>query len=677
MASISSLGIGSGLDLSSLVTNLISAERSPVDSQLNRQESTLSTDLSGVGLMRGALSGFQSSLSSLSDSENFTNRSISNSNSGAVSATVKNDASLGSYSIEVSNLASAQSLASTAYSSVDAELGTGELQITFGTITGPGFTSFTADANSAIQTITVDSSNNTLTGLKDHINDNDYGVTASIVNDGSGYRLTLLSGSTGANAAMEITVTDTGDGDPTNTNGLSNLAYNATAQNVIQTQSALDANLTINGLPVVSSTNTLSEAIEGVTLNLLSETEANSPANIVIDEESEQISLAIKDLINGFNSMISTLNDLSSSDPETGQVGILVGNAALRSFTYQVRNMLTSPVDGLTGDIRALIDLGISTQADGSLKIDNTKFDAALKNNPLDALAIFAPVGQASDSLVNFASSTDDTVVGEYQVNITQLATRAELTGNSVLSFPLSIDADNDELSLSIDGVASGSISFTQGSYTTGDALAAEMQLQINSSSLLQDAGKSVAVTFDSANNRMIFNSTTYGSESKVVISSVDTNSAVQLGLVAANGIDGVDVAGTIGGITGTGEGRTLSVSTGNPSGISIDVQGNTIGDRGSVKFVRGFIDNIDTLLSSYLNDEGVLKAREDDISDSLETVQKEREQLELRMENLEARLVREFTALDQLIAQFQTTGDYLSQSLASLPGSGQLLGDN
>jgi|SaaInlV_120m_DNA_4_1040238.scaffolds.fasta_scaffold02153_5 flagellar hook-associated protein 2 len=677
MASISSLGIGSGLDLSGLVTNLINAERSPVDSRLNRQESTLTTDLSGVGLMRGALSGFQGSLSSLSNAENFTNRNITNSNTDAITASVSNDASLGSYSIEVANLASAQSLASTAYTSLDSEIGTGTLQIKFGTITGPGFTSFTADANSAIETITVDASNNTLTGLKDYINENDFGVTASIINDGTGYRLTLLSDSTGANSAMELTVTDTGDGIDTDTNGLSNLAYNATVQNVIETQTAVDANLTINGLPVISSTNTLDEAIEGVTLNLNAATEVGSPSNLVIAEESGQISLAIKDLVNGFNSMITTLNDLSSSNPESGEVGILAGNAALRSFTFQLRNVLTSPVDGLTGDIRALIDLGISTQADGTLNIDSSKFDAAVKENPLDALALFAPVGQSSDSLINFSGSTDDTVVGEYQVNITQLATRAEFTGNSVLGFPLTIDADNDELAITVDGISTGTISFTQGDYATGDALAAEIQLQINSSILLQDAGKTVAVTFDSTNNRLVLNSTTYGSESNIVISSVDTNTALQLGLTAASGVQGLDVVGTIGGIAGTGEGSTLSIDTGDPAGISIDVQGNTVGDRGSIKFVRGFVDSLDNLLESYLDTDGVLTAKETNISESLETVREERETLELRMEALEVRLIREFTALDQLIAQFQTTGDYLAQSLANLPGSGQLLNNN
>ena len=681
MAGISSLGIGSGLDLSGLVTNLINAERSPVDSRLNSQESNLTTDLSGVGLMRGALSSFQGSLSSLSSADGFSNRKITNSNTGDISATVTNDASLGSYSIEVSKLASAQSLASSPYTSVGDEVGTGTLQIKFGTITGPGFTSFKADANSAIQTITVDSTNNTLSGLKDYINSNEFGVTASIVNDGTGYRLALLSDNTGANAAMEITVTDTGDASNIDTNGLSNLAYNATVQNVLQTQTAADANLTINGLPVTSATNTLDEAIEGVTLSLTSETEAGSPAQIVISEESGQISLAIKDLVTGFNSMLSTLNDLGSSNPETGEVGILAGDSTLRNFTYQIRNVLTSPVDGLTGEIRALVDLGITTQSDGTLSIDNSKFDAAVNANPLDALALFAPVGQSTDSLVEFTGSTDDTVVGNYAVNITQLASRAELVGNPVLdpvlAFPFTIDTLNDDISLTVDGVSTGVMSIAQAIYASGDDLAAAMQLQFNSNTLLKDAEKTVSVTFDSTNSRLVMNSTTFGSESTIKINSVDTNMAAQLGLTAVSGTDGVDVAGTIGGVSGIGEGSVLTMESGDSSGISIDVQGNTLGDRGSVKFVRGFVNSLDNILESYLGSEGVLKSKEEQANKSLEDVQDERASLELRMEALEVRLVREFSALDILISQFQTTGNFLRQQLSNLPGSGQLLNNN
>jgi len=675
MASISSLGIGSGLDLGSLVTNLVNAERAPVDSRLNRRESSLSTDLSGVGLMRSALAGFQNSLSVLDNASNFSSRKASNSDTGAISLSVSNDAQLGSYDIDVNHLASAQSLASRAYTGIDSVIGTGSIEITFGSITGPGFTSFSANPDKSIQTITVDATNNTLSGLKDHINSNDFGVTASIVNDGTGYRLTLQSSDTGASSAMQISVTDSGDGDPLNADGLSALAYNASAQNMTQTREARNASLSINGLPISSADNTLSDAIEGVTINLLAET--TTTARVAVSEDSSQISSAVRGVVEGFNEMISTLNDLGRSNTDSGEIGTLAGDAMLRSFTSQVRNILTSPVAGLDGGVRALADIGIRTQLDGTMQIDTARLNAAISENPLDVLSIFAPVGQPSDSLVRFEGFSDATQTGSYAVNITTLATRGQLTGNSFAApFPaaLVIGAGNDEFAISVDGVSSGTIALNQGNYTSGEALAIELQLRINSAQLIRDAGKSVTVAYDSASSRFLINSATYGSSSSIVFNSVDTTMGVDLGLTAIGGVDGVDVSGSVGGVNGIGEGQTLRIEDGNPDGMSLLVQGVTTGDRGSVKFVRGLGEQLNALLDSYLGGDGSITAREESINASLEDIADEREALELRIESLQARLVSQFTALDALVANFQTTGNFLAQQINNLPGSGTLL---
>ncbi len=676
MAAISSLGIGSGLDLGGLVSNLINAERAPVESRLNRQESSLSSDLSGVGQMRSALSQFQSSLAGLSGADSFKNRKLVNSDASAISSSVSNDAALASYAIDVSNIAASQSLASTAYSALDSVIGEGTLQIRFGTITGPGFSSFAANAEKSIQSITVDSSNNTLSGLRDTINAGDYGVTASIINDGSGYRLTLNSNDTGASSAMEITVTDT-DGQNTDTSGLSSLAYNTSAQNLTQTRAADDANLTINGLAVSSSTNTLSDVLEGVSLTL--NTATTTTVNISVSESTSEISSSVKAMVEGFNSMIQTLNDLGRVDPDTGQDGALAGSAALRTFTFQLRNLLTSPVPGVSEEVRALVDIGITTQADGTLKIDDARFNNAVQQNSFAVLGLFAPVGRASDSLIGFNGSSDATEVGEYAINLTQVASQASLTTAPVLnSFPLTIDANNDDFAVSVDAIASGGLTLTQGSYATGDELATELQLQINSNSLLKDASKSVSVSFDAANGLLLIQSSSFGSTSTISIDSIDTNTAADLGLSVASGTGGVDVAGSIGGVNGTGEGKILTIdSTSDPEGLSIEVRGGVSGDRGTVQFARGMIAQLDALVESYLNSDGVLSSKETEINKALDDLTKQRENLEFRIENMQARLVSQFTALDALVARFQTTGNFLTQQINSLPGFDNLTNRN
>ncbi|MCK4710309.1 MAG: flagellar filament capping protein FliD, partial [Gammaproteobacteria bacterium] len=419
MAGISSLGIGSGLDLNGLVASLLTAERSPIENSLNRQESKLTTALTGVGLMKSALSTFQSSIAGLADASSYSTRSGTNSNTDALNATISNDASAGSYSIEIDNLAANQSLATSAYADIDATIGSGEIQIRFGSISGPGFTSFNVNADKTTQTITVDSSNNTLSGLRDEINNGNYGVSASIVNDGTGYRLTLSSDDTGADNAMEISITDTGDANNTDTSGLSALAYNATAANLTQTQAAENASVRLNGLTVTSATNVLDEAIEGVTLTLQQETTADSPIRLNINEDTTEITESITSVADAYNEMITALNELSTAGTESSSAGIMVGDASLRSFTTSVRSMLTRQVEGLTGSITALADVGITTQSDGTLTVDTTRFNQAVSDNPSAAIALFAPLGESTDSLISFNSSGDNSKPGSYNINIT------------------------------------------------------------------------------------------------------------------------------------------------------------------------------------------------------------------------------------------------------------------
>ncbi|MFT5218341.1 MAG: flagellar hook-associated protein 2 [Planctomycetota bacterium] len=668
MAGISSLGIGSGLDLGNLVDSLVAAERSPIENSLNRRESQLVADLSGIGLMKSALSGFQTSLAGLADTSSYNTRAFANSNTAALGVTVDNDAEVGSYNIEVNNLAASQSLASTAYSSVTDSVGTGSIQLRFGSITGPGFGGFAVNADRQVQTITVDSSNNTLAGLKDHINSNDFGVTAAIVNDGSGYRLTLTSDFSGVENALEISVSDSGDGNDTDAAGLSSLAYNAVATNLSETQAAANANISVNGLAITSDTNSLNEVIEGVTLNLKEVT--TSAFTLSVTESSSQISSSIKSVIESYNKMIIGLNDLASPGSTTEQSGLLFGDAGLRTFTNGLRRIITSEVDGLSGSITALTNIGINTQSDGTLAIDESRFNSAIEANPTGALALFAPVGQTSDSLISLNASSKESLPGKYAINITSISTQGQLDGAAGVN-SLIVDANNDNLTISIDGISTGVLSLTQGTYATAADLAAEIQSQINSASTLSSANLSVAVSYDSSNDSFVFTSNAYGSSSEVEISAVDTNSVSDFGLSVASGSTGVDVAGTIGGATATGVGQSLSLS----NGLSIEVLGGSIGSRGSLDFSRGFVESLNELLDDYLNfSSGSIAAREEGLDKSLKGIADQRLTLNLRMDSVEARLVAQFSALDLLLSRFQSTGNFLAQQIESLPGSGQLI---
>lgn len=668
MASVSSLGIGSGLDLSSLLENLVASERGPVENTIARQQSKLTTELSGVGVFRGAISSFRSSLAGLQNFDSYSSRSYSNPKSSALDVSITNEAAVGSYNIDITNLAEQHSLASSAFTSLDSVVGTGTMEIKFGTITGPGFTSFATDSASTIQTITIDSSNNTLTGMRDHINGGDYGVNASIVNDGTGYRLTLQSENSGANAAMQISITDTGDADNLDDAGLSRFAFNASATQMTETQAAEDAALTINGLAITSETNSLNDNVEGISFTLKEETDG-TPFTVSVTNNTSSVTDAINTVVDGYNEMMTTLNELGVADVEGGSTGLLVGDSSLRGFTNTVRSMMTGTVSGLTGSITALSTIGVTTQTDGTLSIDSSKLSAALADNPEGAVALFAQVGQISDSNIEFDSFTSDSVAGSYDINVTQIATQSVMTGSTGLSLPITIDGDNDNISFYIDGVSTGSLSLTQGDYTTGTDLATELQLQINSAEDLKDASITVNVEYDTINDGFIITSNKYGSDSKVEITSVDTNTVAELGLSISTATDGLNVAGTIGGSAATGSGQTLTSTQGNSNGLSIIVSGGSIGSRGSLPFTRGLIESMDSLLGNYLDSSGVLSSREDGINESFERLQDEQDSLDLRIEALEARLISQFSALDALVANLQSTGNFLTQQIDSLPG--------
>ena len=668
---ISSLGVGSGLDLSSIVSNLVNAESVPTENRLFLKERDVTTELSAFGALKSSLSIFQDSLSNLQSSTVFNAKKVTNSDDSVFTATAENAADPGSYSIEVSAIAQAQSLATsaaTAFVDVNDTIGTGTLTIQFGT-TSTGPYAFTQDTSKATQTITVSAANNntTLSGMRDYINDNDFGVQASIVNDGNGYRLLLTSESTGAKNSMNITVTSDGDGNDNDNSGLSQLAFNASAQaSVTQTVAAQDAALSINGLDITRESNTVSGAIGGLTLELL-KADIGNTVKLSVAENAQPARTSIKEFVETYNDLITNLNSLTAYNAESGSAGVLIGDFTVRSITSQLRNVISDTVSQLSGNLKSLADIGITTNSsNGTLDIDETILSDALLGFPEQVEALFGRQGRPTDNEINFVSGTADTFPGEYSVDITTLATQGVFNSATVNS--LIIDGNNDNFTLKVDGVESGPITLTQGSYADGDALAAHIQAQINDDDTLKGTAASVSVVYDSINNKFDITSAKYGSESNVEFTLIDTNTSNDLGFSVASGTAGVDVAGTINGFSATGTGRQLTSDSGNSKGLVLEVIGGITGSRGTVPYSQGLGFTIDDIVGNFLGSDGLIASREDGLNEALEDIEDQRVNLSERLQSLEARLIKQFTALDTLIAQFNQTSSFLTQQLASLP---------
>lgn len=678
---LTATGIGSGLDIDSLVTQLISAQRSPVETRLVARESALTAELSGFGSLKSALSTFQDSISSLNKLSSFGQRTTTSSNTDAVVASANSTAASGSYSLSVSQLASSHSLASTGYASTSDLVGTGTLTIRFGstdyTSPDPGpesYDGFTVNPEKGTATITIDSENNTLTGVRDAINGAKIGVTAVIVNDESGYRLLIGSDDGGEKNSLEISVTDTGDNNDLDSAGLSALSFNGSATNLAQTVAARDALFTVNGLSIRSSENRASGVIEGLDITLKDVT-GTSPVTVTVAQDREAVKSAIQSFVSGYNNYISTVNSLTAYDPETGVAGPLQGDFSARSIASQVRRAITDSAEGFGGSFSSLSELGITTDGDGKLAINSSRFDAALENAFDDIVGVFAAVGRPSDGTIKYITSTAATAVASHDIDITQMATRGQLTASPSF-FPLNIDSENNSLVLSVNGVTSSEILLTQGNYASGAELADELQARINGDTALVNAGALVSVQF--VNDHFEITSNNYGSFSTIEVLSVDTNTTAQLGFSTGAGVAGIDVAGTIGGVAASGSGQTLKGAVGSKAeGLQLLIADGSTGPRGAVDFSRGIAYQLNTLITSFLATDGLLDSRTEGIQSRIEGIGDQKEVLDRKMEALEIRYRNQFNALDSLLAQLQTTSDFLTQQLASLPGSGQLLNKN
>ncbi len=679
VTAVTASGVGSGIDVQSVVAQLVAADRAGSDLQYTRDTNKVNTQISALGSLKSALANFQSSLGSLDSIKNFDKKSATSSDTTYVTPIARAAAVPSSYSVEVSQLATSHSLASMSFAATDTTIGTGTMTFRFGSTTynanTDAYTGFALNPDSKVTTLTIDSSNNTLGGIMTAINNGNFGVKASIVHAGDGYKLLLASDKTGVKNSLEVTVAD-GDSDNTNTGaaaGLSNFAFNSAATNLDQTSAALDANYKINGLPLTSSLNVVKEAMGGVDLTLSKVTTA--PVTVTIQKDNSTALAAMQGFVSGYNSLVRTLTSLSGYDAAKKVGGPLLGDFTVRAITTQANTILRSAVGGLIGDVTSLTSLGIKTNTDGSFTLDSTKFTDLLNSAPQKLPQVFSAVGTPTDNKISFKTASDDTVVGSYAVNVSHLATAGSFAGNGVLpNFTpgnyLTLDANNSTFTLNVDGVSSGSLSLTQGEYQSGAALAQEIQSRINGATPLVNAGIGVTVSYDAGNQNFKILSNSVGSTSNVDVTAVGTNVASALGLSVQTGTLGTNVAGTIAGVAATGAGAVLTAADSTDAkGLQLSVDGTTTGDRGTVNFTRGVTNKLNLLFNKVLDDSGGLANRLTNFTTQIKTINDAHDRKELRWTAVKNRYLAQFNAMDTLVAKLNSTGTFLQQQLASLPG--------
>jgi len=396
---LSSTGVGSGLDVQGLVQKLVTAEGAAPTARLNTAEAAAQAKLSALGTLRGALSSLQDALAKLKDLDSFQGRKVMLSSEDFFSATATSAAVPATYAVEVEQLAQAQKLQSTTpFGSGSAIVGTGTLTISTG---GQNFD------------ITIDSTNNTVTGIANAINESPAGddvVATVVLGVGGAATLTLTARNTGVANALMLTQSG-GDG------GLAVLAYPpGGGSGLTQLAEARDAHARIEGVEVTSATNTISGAIDGVDITLLATNDPGDTSTVSVQYDQTGARASIDAFVKAYNGVVDAVKSVASYNTDTKTGGPLFGDGGVVNIVDQLRRVLSSIVPGVDSSVNMLAKIGVSADLTGHLSADGAKLDAAFGASFNDVGKLFADktngIGTQLDNLLQPYLSSGGTFDG-------------------------------------------------------------------------------------------------------------------------------------------------------------------------------------------------------------------------------------------------------------------------
>lgn len=673
---IKSLGAGSGVDTNNIVKQLTQIERSGPQTRIDTKRELAETRISDFGKLNSALSTLRGAADAMLKPEGLFSKSASFTDSDALAPSkLSTDVQPGIYNFQVQSTAQAQAIAFDEYASDKALVGEGTLTFNFGQWSrdGGGLGEFVPQGARESVTIKIDESNNTLKGLREAINKADMGVTASIVKTGTGFRLSLLAVS-GAHNELQVVATESGDA------GLANFAFdNTTAER--ETQTGRDAELRVNGLTVYRPSNNIDDVVEGLTLDLYKAAPGET-VTVTVEEDKTFAEQNIRDFIAGYNAFLEELKPLTGTyeqEKEDGSTEVVVGSLAkdalAKSVLSRIRATIANAIPGLTNsNLTSLTNIGIRTELDGSLTIEDEEFAEAMADRFSDVQKLLAPQTYTDNDDITINSYGKNTRAGIYDVKITTQPSRGYLQGAAIdnasgfAEFP-NFDTTGKDYSFKIrlNGTESDAITIPEAVYADEKELAAAIQLAVNSDALLQPVNGTVTVSYDTDSNSFVFTSAQYGVNSKVSIIEASEQVASDLGLGVAGGVAGVNVAGTINGVQGFGSANVLLPALGEPGeGLALVVGEGATGAKAN--FSRGFAGELDDLINQFLDKNGVISLRQQSLQSDLKTLEDDQTALERKMTAFEERLMNQFIAMEKIINGLNSSGSFLESLIDTLP---------
>lgn len=384
--SITAAGVGSGLDVESIVSQLMELERQPI-TRLENKQSIVNLQISAYGRLSSKVSDFQSAMEKLSSASEFQVYSATSNDESLFTVSASSSALAGSYSVEVQSVAERSKIATNAFTDSNTVVGEGVLTIYTGT-------------NSFDVGISQNAGNNTLSGIRDAINNasDNTGVVASIVNDDQGAHLVLSSKETGLENALKVTVSDTGDNNNTDDSGLSSLAYEAgVVEHRAAISNAADAKIKIDGFTVTSSSNTITGAVSGLTINVKDQ----GTSTIDVTRNDESITQSVQAFVDAYNAI--------KTEIKSQREGQLEADSTLLTLERQISSVLNSG-NAITGSsFSYLTQVGISIDETGVMSVNSSKLSDTLAYNFNSFVNLFSA---ENEGLANRLSNLADGFLG-------------------------------------------------------------------------------------------------------------------------------------------------------------------------------------------------------------------------------------------------------------------------
>lgn len=649
-------GIVSGFETSSIIESLLGFQQTQIDT-FNGRKSEIATRQTAFKGIEAQLLSLRSSLGRLNrpSASVFDAKVTSSSNEDILSVAADGNANNGIYQLTVDSLATAQQLGSQGFQTTSDTVGSGEVTISVG--------------GQSASTITIDDSNNTVTGFVNAINEQAENVNASVVFDqgSDSYRILLSSELTGASNTISISNTLSGGSAPD---------FSGPA-----VQDAADASVTLgSGLGAITAqyaSNTIDGLIENVTLDLKSAS-AGETVTISVANDTASAKEAVESFVTDFNALIEFIDDQTRFNSETEEASPLIGNRSVTNIKNQLLAFASESIDTGT-NLNRLSQLGIDIDTRGRLSIDSGKLDKALTGDlegiePGDISKLFGLDASSTNSGIRFLAGGTRTEASStpYQVDITQAAEQATITATSALAASVVIDDSNNSLQITVDGIVSETLTIANGTYTQAE-IASQLETTINSSTELGVHNVLVGL---SASNELVITTEGYGTSAK--LSSVTGTASSILGFSGTETDSGQDVVGSfiVNGVTETavGTGRVLRGDSENANTADLQLLVSLTSDRvvagteADIHVTRGVTGRLDSYIGSLFDTEsGLIKTVNEDFDARIASIDQSIERVQTVTDSRREFLIAEFTALESIINNLQTTGNIISSQLTTV----------